>query len=56
MDALQPVTTTILSVIFLKLSINVMEVIGICLVIIAIYVLQRGRRNLEAVNYREADF
>lgn len=56
MDALQPVTTTILSVIFLKLSINVMEVIGICLVIIAIYVLQRGRRNLEVVNYREADF
>lgn len=56
MDALQPVTTTILSVVFLKLSINTMEIIGIFLVIIAIYVLQRGRRKLEEINYREADF
>ena len=45
MDALQPIMTTILSVIFFHLDITLMEVVGIVLVLIAIYVLQNGRRK-----------
>lgn len=45
MDALQPITTTILSVIFFNLDINLAEVGGIVLVLIAIYILQNGRRK-----------
>lgn len=45
MDALQPITTTLLSVIFFHLDITVVEIIGILLVLIAIYVLQYGRRT-----------
>ncbi|MBM6754650.1 DMT family transporter [Lactobacillus alvi] len=50
MDALQPIMTTILSVIFFHLKITFFEVIGIGLVLLAIYILQNGRRkgvNLE---------
>ena len=56
MDALQPVTTSILSVIFLGLEMNWVEIVGIILVIVAIYILQRGRRNMEKINYREDEF
>ena len=56
MDALQPATTAVLSVIFLGLGMNWVEVVGIVLVILAIYILQRGRKNLEKSGYREADF
>lgn len=56
MDALQPATTAVLSVIFLGLGMNWVEVVGIVLVILAIYILQRGRKNLEKAGYREADF
>lgn len=45
MDALQPIMTTILSVIFFHLAINFFEVLGIVLVLIAIYILQNGRRK-----------
>ncbi|MDE7023979.1 MAG: DMT family transporter, partial [Ligilactobacillus sp.] len=56
MDALQPATTVVLSVIFLGLRMNWVEVVGIVLVIVAIYILQRGRKNMEQVGYREEDF
>ena len=49
MDAVQPITTSILSVIFFHLHINLVEGIGILIVIFAIYVLQRGRRENGAV-------
>ncbi|ANZ60488.1 hypothetical protein AYR62_12405 [Secundilactobacillus paracollinoides] len=42
-DAAQPVVTFILSVLFLSLQITWVEVVGSVLVIIAIYLLQRGR-------------
>lgn len=45
MDALQPIVTTLLSVIFFHLKITWVEIIGIALVIIGIYVLQDGRRR-----------
>ena len=45
MDALQPITTTLLSVIFFHLDITVVEIIGILLVLLAIYLLQYGRRT-----------
>lgn len=49
MDAVQPITTSILSVIFFNLHLSLIEIIGIALVIIAVYVLQDGRKkNLEA--------
>ncbi|MCI1975518.1 MAG: EamA family transporter [Limosilactobacillus sp.] len=49
MDALQPITTSILSVIFFNLHLSFVEIIGIALVIVAVYVLQAGRKkNLEA--------
>lgn len=47
MDALQPIMTTILSVIFFHLAINFFEVLGIVLVLIAIYILQNGRRKAQ---------
>lgn len=47
MDALQPIMTTILSVIFFHLAINFFEVLGIVLVLIAIYILQNGRRKVQ---------
>lgn len=46
MDALQPVTTTILSVIFFHLHLNWVETAGIVIVLLAIYILQAGRRKL----------
>ncbi|MBM6728277.1 DMT family transporter [Limosilactobacillus ingluviei] len=46
-DALQPIMTTILSVIFFHLAINFFEVLGIVLVLIAIYILQNGRRKAQ---------
>lgn len=46
-DATQPVMTFILSIIFLSLKITVAEVIGSVLVVVAIYLLQRGRRKIE---------
>ncbi|GGI63010.1 DMT family transporter [Limosilactobacillus caviae] len=45
MDAVQPITTSILSVIFFHLNLNWAEILGIVLVIIAVYVLQNGRRK-----------
>lgn len=45
MDALQPITTSILSVIFFHLHLTVVEIIGIALVIVAVYILQAGRRK-----------
>ena len=45
MDAVQPITTSILSVIFFHLQMNVVEALGILIVILAIYTLQRGRRE-----------
>ncbi|GFZ26956.1 drug/metabolite transporter permease [Lactobacillus corticis] len=45
MDAIQPILTTILSVIFFKLKINFAEMAGIVIVLIAIYLLQWGRRR-----------
>ena len=47
MDALQPIMTTILSVIFFHLAINFFEVLGIVLVLIAIYILQNGLRKAQ---------
>lgn len=46
MDAVQPVTTTMLSVIFFHLRLNWVEVVGIAIVLVAIYILQAGRRKL----------
>lgn len=46
MDALQPIVTSVLSVIFFHLKMNWVEILGIVLVIIAIYILQQGRRIL----------
>lgn len=45
MDAVQPITTSILSVIFFNLHLNWAEIAGIILVIVAVYVLQNGRRR-----------
>lgn len=45
MDALQPITTTILSVIFFAAKMNVWEIVGIVIVLLAVYILQRGRRQ-----------
>ena len=42
--------------IFLGLEMNWVEIVGIILVIVAIYILQRGRRNMEKINYREDEF
>ena len=47
MDALQPIVTSILSVIFFHLFMNWVEVLGIVLVLVAIYVLQDGRRRVK---------
>ena len=45
MDALQPITTSLLSVLFFNLHLTLIEIIGIALVIIAVYILQDGRRK-----------
>ena len=45
MDALQPIVTAILSVIFFKEWMNWIEILGIVLVILASYILQNGRRK-----------
>ncbi|WP_251547066.1 DMT family transporter [Limosilactobacillus caecicola] len=50
MDAVQPITTSILSVIFFHLNLNWVEILGIIVVIVAIYILQRGRRSNASVN------
>lgn len=44
MDALQPIVTSVLSVIFFHLQMNWVEILGIVLVIVAIFILQQGRR------------
>lgn len=46
MDAMQPITTAILSMIFFGANMNAWEITGIVVVLIAIYILQRGRRQL----------
>ena len=52
MDAVQPITTSILSVICFSMAMNWIEVLGIFLVIIGVYILQKGRKNIEkAENY-----
>lgn len=48
-DAVQPVVTFILSIIFLGLTVSWVEILGSVLVIIAIYVLQRFRSDPESV-------
>lgn len=45
MDALQPIVTSILSVIFFHMVLTWAEILGIIIVIVAIYVLQDGRRR-----------
>jgi len=40
-DAVQPFTTLVLSIIFLKYSVNIPEIIGAVIVVLAIYVLNR---------------
>lgn len=55
MDAVQPITTSILSVIFFHLNMNLVEAVGIVVVIVAIYILQRGRRENTAVAPKLAD-
>ncbi|WP_429970380.1 DMT family transporter [Fructilactobacillus sp. Tb1] len=45
-DAVQPVMTFILSVMFLQTKISLMEVVGSILVVIAIYILQKDKRKL----------
>lgn len=47
MDALQPIVTSILSVIFFHIFMNWVEVTGIVLVLVAIYLLQDGRRRIK---------
>lgn len=47
MDALQPIVTSVLSVIFFHLFMNWVEIIGIILVLVAIYLLQDGRRKIQ---------
>ncbi|EKW99096.1 DMT family transporter [Ligilactobacillus saerimneri] len=47
MDAVQPLATLVLSVIFFSLHLTWAEIIGSILVIVGIYVLQRGRRQVE---------
>ena len=47
MDALQPIVTSILSVIFFHLFMNWVEITGIILVLLAIYLLQDGRRRIK---------
>lgn len=49
-DAVQPVMTFILSVLFLHTKISLMEVIGSALVILAIYILQNYKRKLTSTN------
>lgn len=46
-DATQPVVTFVLSILFLSLKITIAEIIGSVLVIVAIYLLQQGRRKIE---------
>ncbi|USS93418.1 DMT family transporter [Fructilactobacillus ixorae] len=46
-DAVQPVMTFALSIIFLHTQISVMEIVGSVLVIIAIYILQSYRRKAD---------
>jgi len=46
-DATQPVVTFILSIIFLSLKVSIAEIVGSALVILAIYLLQQGRRKVE---------
>lgn len=48
-DAVQPVVTFILSMIFLGLEVSWVEILGSVLVIIAIYILQRFRSEPEGV-------
>lgn len=47
LDAVQPVVTFVLSLLFLGHPFNVVELIGAVLVIIAIIIIQRSRTNLE---------
>lgn len=47
MDALQPIVTSVLSVIFFQLHLNWVEITGIVIVLVAIYILQDGRRRKE---------
>lgn len=47
-DATQPVMTFVLSIIFLGLKITVAEVVGSILVILAIYLLNRGRQKADS--------
>jgi EamA-like transporter family. len=40
-DAVQPFTTLVLSIIFLKYAVNFAEIVGAVVVVLAIYVLNR---------------
>ncbi|MCL0318663.1 DMT family transporter [Apilactobacillus xinyiensis] len=46
-DAVQPVVTFILSFIFFNTGLNFIKVLGACLVILAIFILQRSHRKLD---------
>ncbi|USS90304.1 DMT family transporter [Fructilactobacillus carniphilus] len=53
MDALQPVSTFILSVIFFKESLSLAEVVGAIMVIIAIYLLQYTQRHEDIAQQKQ---
>ena len=50
MDALQPVSTFILSVIFFNTALSLAEVVGAILVILAIYLLKYSPADEEILN------
>lgn len=50
LDAAQPVVTFVLSVVFLGLQLSWVEALGAVLVVVAIYLLQRGRRAPEQLS------
>ena len=47
MDAVQPIVTSVLSVVFLGLHMTWIETLGVIIVIVAIYILQNSRQKLE---------
>nr|WP_225424497.1 DMT family transporter [Fructilactobacillus sanfranciscensis] len=53
-DAVQPVMTFILSVMFLHTQISLMEVVGSALVVVAIYILQNYKRKLSTKDELES--
>lgn len=56
MDAVQPTVTSILCFLFLGVKLSLIEVGGMVLVVIGIYVLQRGRRQYEEKQLQQDAF